>query len=137
MNLNAYRIFCKLPKDIFITDGSHFRRIHRMPCFSSLDHASPSLGSVQQTKDFHFSCSVNLLPRSLSRPPTVCSGTRAERSRVLVICQRFNASNKRSNEDSTEKKSLMEAKESPYAHLSVTQKGKRTILIIIHSFLKH
>jgi len=126
MNLCAHRIFFKLPKDIFVVDGSIFRGIHRVSCFSSVDRAVPFLGSSSQphTKDFHFPCTAVQPFRSISCRPAVCSATRPGRTNVLVICQRFNATSKQANKDSGEKKSLMEAKESPYAHLTVTQKGK-------------
>ena len=124
MNLCAHRIFSKLPKDIFIVDGSLFRGIHKVSFFSSVDRALPFLGCSSQPHTKDFPCTASLPFRSISCRPSVCSATRPGRTSVLVICQRFNATTKQANKDSGEKKSLMEAKESPYAHLTVTQKGK-------------
>ena len=127
MNLYAQRIFSKFSRDVFIIDGSQFRWLHRLSCISGADRAVPCLiPSHSNSKDFYFPCTASLQSRSVLRPPAACDSTLAGRGSVLIICQRFNASNKQTSGDPSEKKSLVQAKESPYAHLTPGQKGKRT-----------
>ena len=115
MTLCMHRMSSKLPWAFSILERSRVRTFDTVSCFLSTGRVHASTG-----KDFRFPNTLGLHTLSVGYPRTAAWKTRGS---VLTVHQRGNASDKQTKESSSGKKSLVEARESPYAHLTVGQKG--------------
>lgn len=112
MNVYTQRILSKLPRDIIVLELPHFRSLHKVSWPDNADRARV-LVATAHCKNFQFRYD-NVAPfRAVCTMP-VHDLSHIGRGNMLVLCKRNYAS---------EKKSLVEARESPYAHLTPAQKG--------------
>ncbi|XP_076449014.1 mitochondrial import inner membrane translocase subunit Tim21-like [Babylonia areolata] len=136
MAVFMHRMISNLPRIFVCMDRSCFRTAFQLPRSQGISRAYALLAPAR-SKDFRFpdAACVNSSPAGCS---LVTEDPRLKNSYGLVVCQRNASTDKQSKQSQSDKKSLVEARESPYAHLTVGQKVKEvgkdasyTVVIII------
>jgi hypothetical protein len=118
MSICAHKLALRLPRDIFNHERVHYQ------WFRSLSHLVNAEGTPVLV------CKVPSVNFRFQRTPALLCQLSASRNLSVpvhtLLFHRFYATTGKDKGSSSDKKSLVEARESPYAHLTVGQKGEHS-----------